>query len=365
MSIKAGLIIHDYEFLEPIGEGGFATVWKVKSYQYDRLFVAKISKVNGHDIERAWKAFDCEVQALMRLDHPNIIKLYKHFRYNSDFVMILEYCPNGSLEEYISKNGPLEGPRLIRVVKNICSALNYCWSNGVQHRDIKPQNIMFDANGRARLVDFGISITRNDEKCHSLSSTEIVDFKCSLVCAAPEIVRKLPYDPVKSDIWATGITILWMARGSKPWNCKDVKDLMNMIIYGQYIIPGTMNHVVEKMTRGMLCLSPMDRVFPSDNDLEQLGCDTVQVYSSLPRRTSGKVAIMARFRVTPPYTNPICKLRPLLSDPPSMNYVHHGSSLAMHHGVVTKKSCHTHLSHATHVARLSPLSKDERPLAAD
>lgn len=274
-------MLSGFTFIEQIGEGGFSSVWKVKSVQYDRFFVAKVTKVKDSDVEKAWKAFDSEIQALLRLNHPNIISLYGHFRHGSNFVMILEYLPNGSLDDFIKKRGPMEGVILIRVIKDICSALNYCWSLGVQHRDVKPQNIMFDQSGRAKLVDFGIATMKEDACARSM---RIADFTCSVVCAAPEIIKNLPYDPVRSDMWATGITILWMVRGSPPWYAGTCEEVMFSITSGQYIVPKGMDREIERLARGMLAVLPKERVFPSMEDLQRLGGSAAVVKPRVQRR---------------------------------------------------------------------------------
>lgn len=267
--VQPGLVIGDYEFLEAIGEGGYSSVYRVRSLKFDRTFVAKVARVKENDIEGAWKAFDCEYQALLRLDHPNIIKLYGHFRHGNSFILILEDCRNGSLYDYMKKNGAVPVEQLVKVTKDICSALRYAWSHGVQHRDIKPPNILFDEFGRAKLVDFGISIVT--EETTGTRKCQVVDFRCSPICAAPEILNRLPHDPVKTDIWALGVTILWMARGSIPWVCDSRSQMKTLIQYGQYTIPPELDLGIARIVRRMLALLPNDRELPSETELEAVG----------------------------------------------------------------------------------------------
>lgn len=265
--IRAGLVLEGYEFIKRIGHGGFSNVWQVSSLKYNKEFVAKVAIVRHHDLETAWLAFDREVQALLRVDHPNVIRLYAHFRYFDNFVMILEFCPNGSLEEYVKKNGRLTGLMFIQTIRDICSALHCAWSWGVRHRDIKPANIMFDENGRAKLVDFGISLTNKGEE----DGEEVNDFTCSLVCAAPEIVMKKPYDPIKADVWAMGITILWMAHGGIPWHWQNKGKLVSMIVHGQYIVDSRIDPEIECLARKMLEMEPCARTFPTTEEIMKLG----------------------------------------------------------------------------------------------
>lgn len=271
--IEPGLVLEGYEFVQAIGKGGYSSVHQVWSQRYDRMFVAKVTRVKDENVEHAWRAFDSEIQALLRLDHPNIIKLYAHFRHEDNFILILEHCPGGSLEDYMKQHGPIIGTRLARTVREVCSALNYAWAQGVQHRDIKPANIMFDENGKAKLVDFGISITRRKD-----SAAQVREFCCSRICAAPEIVKKIPHDPVKSDVWAMGVTIVWMARGAVPWSSGNYDDLLKMIQDGHYILSLRLDGVLTRMVQKMLEFDPKNREFPSDEKLSKLG-----VIMELPR----------------------------------------------------------------------------------
>lgn len=125
---------------------------------------------------------------------------------------------------------------------------------------------MFDENRRAKLVDFGISITNevDDER------RRVNDFTCSLVCAPPEVVLKCPYDPEKADIWSLGVTILWLARGAMPWHFDSPEELRRMITSGSYIVPRGMDSAVERIVRGMLAVEPKERVFPTMQEIAAL-----------------------------------------------------------------------------------------------
>lgn len=268
MQVHAGMFLNGYHFLKLIGEGGYSSVFTVNSHRFNRVFVAKVMHVDEtDDADQSWEAFDCEIKALLRLDHPNIIRLYEHFRHGDHFILILEHCENGSLDDYIQTHGPMTGRSLTRAIRELCSAMNYTWAQGVQHRDIKPENIMFDENWRVKLLDFGISMIRKDESEH------VTDFRCSRSCAAPQILTRTPHDPIKSDIWAVGVTILWMALGDMPWACEKYSDMEAMIKCANYRVPEDMDSAVLGIVRKMVVVEERNRVFPSDRELNELFSD--------------------------------------------------------------------------------------------
>lgn len=264
--VYPGLVLEGYEFIEAIGMGGYSSVYRVRSQKFGRFYVAKVAHIRNSNMESAWQAFDSEIQALLRLDHPNIIGLFAHFRHGNNFILILEYCQKGSLLDYMRENGPINGVLLLRTVKQICSALKCAWEQGVYHRDIKPANILLDEKGNAKLVDFGISkIIQNDGV-----AVKDVDFRCSPICAAPELVNEVPHDPIKSDIWSLGITLLWLAGGTIPWNYKHFEELLQAIREGSYIVPEGMDPGMVIMVKAMLKMEPDKRRVPTEDEINAL-----------------------------------------------------------------------------------------------
>jgi len=154
-------------------------------------------------------SFSAETEALRRLDHPHVIRLYDCFRDGINFVMILELCPGGNLMDEAG-NGGLSIPRLITVVPQIVDALMFCHANLVPHCDLKPQNILLDGFGRVKLADFGLSVIRDDWD-------RTLAFAGSPVFAAPEVLAKEPHSKFQADVWSFGVMLAVLATGRVPW----------------------------------------------------------------------------------------------------------------------------------------------------
>ncbi|OHS96492.1 CAMK family protein kinase [Tritrichomonas foetus] len=210
VNIPYGAIIHDYIFQERIGKGGFGAVYMVTSMKFNTEFVAKVILPHDTNVSAAWESFDSEVSALIKLDYPNIIRLYDHFTVDGLFFLILEYCSHGSLYDEVKENGPLKGLRLMTVCQQLISAVYNAHKNNIAHRDIKPQNILLDDFGRVKLADFGISICSNERDTFQ-------DFKCSPAFAPPEVLRKDPHDIFKADLWSLGVTLYFVSTGELPY----------------------------------------------------------------------------------------------------------------------------------------------------
>lgn len=282
MCIEPGLVVDGYKFLREVEEDNYANVWHVQTIRDDAVLIAKVMKIRGQVIEQSWRLFDSEVECLMKVNHRNIVRVFGCFRYESNFVLVLENCQGKSLHEMIRKNGRLKGQVLVGVIKDICSALNCAWSHCVFHRDMNPLNVRIDGNGITKVTGFGLSIIQNGSV---IQVREVLDLKASMACAPPEVVKRVSIDPMSTDIWSTGVTILWIARGFTPWHFYNAKDLNVMITQGNYIVPNGMDPMVERLTRKMLVMNADERVFPSDGDLNLLA-EPIHVINPLLHRPS-------------------------------------------------------------------------------
>ncbi|OHS96617.1 AGC family protein kinase [Tritrichomonas foetus] len=157
-----------------------------------------------------------EIGANLKVRHPNIISLFEYFEKDGTVFIIIEYCPNGSLNDYIKKNGPMKPPMLYSFCYQILGALNACHNKKVAHRDIKPSNILIDQHGRPKICDFGLSLDLENSIDKKITSRG-----GSLYWMAPEIfdpnVKNNGFDPFKADVWALGVTFYQMAMGKLPW----------------------------------------------------------------------------------------------------------------------------------------------------
>ena len=256
--IPSGEIIENYRFDECIDHGGFADIYIVTSLKFGQQFVAKVITVNKLEIEEVWDTFNKEVKALIKLDHPNIIRLYDRFRIFDRFFLILEYCSGGNLYQEVLKLGSLSITRFTHIFSQIVSALNYSHSQGIVHHDIKPQNILFDNFGRPKLADFGICLDIRNEVFSE-------NFHCSLDYAPPEIISKKLHDPFKADIWSLGITFIFSLTGDLPFLLNSEELLKQSILNGSFLIKNSLPNEFKNIIINMIKLNPNSR--PSTNDL--------------------------------------------------------------------------------------------------
>ena len=236
----------NYIIQNKIGSGGYGTVFAAYHSTYDQLFAAKvIQKVSSSS------PIKYEFEMMMKLVHPNIIRLYDMIEYQDYLVIILEYCDCGSVSRLLKKikhdekaeNKGLTIPLFNIFAEQIISAILYIHEKNIAHCDIKPENLLIN-NGRIKVTDFGLSLII-DQKLKAPKGM-------SLPYAPPEIINSNSYDPIKGDIWSLGITFYKMLTGSLPWRSKNNNDLKNEIAHASVSVDFIDNPVLRKMIYKML-----------------------------------------------------------------------------------------------------------------
>lgn len=199
-----------YEICKFINKGGFGTCFLVHSLKYNTDFVCKVSPqtIDGKSKILSHKR---EINALINLNHPNIVRVYDQFISDNYQFIVLEYCQNGSLQSILKQKEKIPTESVIKYTRDIIEALFYMHSNGFAHCDIKPGNILIDNYDRAKLCDFGLSEFFDSELRTS-------DHFCgSINYMATEVIYNKTFDPFKADIWSLGITIYYLLAGRTPF----------------------------------------------------------------------------------------------------------------------------------------------------
>lgn len=264
--IKEILSQHGYDSVEPLGNGAYASVFLCHSKKYNDSF--SIKRVAKNTIN------ELEYNALISLNHPNIIKLYEAFEHGEYQYLVMEYCPNGNLKE----KGKLDKDTFISYSKQILQALNICHSKMIAHRDIKPENIFIGKYNKVKLADFGFA-----QKFNSLQSSSD---KCgSLMYAAPELFKSPYVNPFQTDIWSLGATFFYMITGQFPYICPTLDELKEAVIKGQidYSLIGNDFRIRSLITK-MTSFVPENR--PTAESLLQLSMYNVQKSINIPKAIS-------------------------------------------------------------------------------
>lgn len=245
--IQKSLANNGFYLLDLIGSGAFSDVYLCQNSKYNHFFaIKKVLKK---------KLAQHEIDALIALIHPYIVKLYQTFSDENYQYLVMEYCPNGTIKQM----GKLTYEKFIFYAKQLLEVLNYCHSQKIAHRDIKPENIFIDQYNHVKLGDFGLA-----DKFHENGSSQE---KCgSLLFCSPEIITSSQFDPFKADIWALGITFFYMAAGKYPFSAKSYDQLFQLVKFGQVnFFNVEINLSIKALIQKMTSKDPKNR--PSINEI--------------------------------------------------------------------------------------------------
>ena len=227
-----GKITDKYDVIKEIGSGGYSRCLLVKNKLTNQSFACKeLVKKNVSDYEGLMR----EVNLMIKLDHPNIIKLYEYYEDEKKIYLIMELCTGGELFDKIIENTEkgkqFTEKQAANIFKQMMSAVNYCHKNGIVHRDLKPENLLYfdkSENSPIKVIDFGMS-KRFD---HNKLLTEKVG---TAYYISPEVIKG-KYDE-KCDIWSAGVILYILICGYPCFNGEDDREIMIAIQKGKIRFP--------------------------------------------------------------------------------------------------------------------------------
>ncbi|EAX89756.1 CAMK family protein kinase [Trichomonas vaginalis G3] len=208
------------EIVNVIGEGGFGSVFYVYSHTYKTYFALK--KIPQDKFKQA------EIDCLMTIDDPYIVRLYKYYKFEDNYYLLMEYCPN-DLDRLLHDRSKMSNPILIqKIVRDVIMAVRACHNIKIAHCDIKPANFLIDNYGRIKICDFGMSTFCTQDKATSSV------FRGTFYFMAPEVFDHNQYNPIRTDIWSLGVTLYYIATGVLPFNGLNKLALKDSVTKGIY-----------------------------------------------------------------------------------------------------------------------------------
>jgi tRNA A-37 threonylcarbamoyl transferase component Bud32 len=203
------------EIVEVAGHGGMGTIYKARQPQLDRLVALKIlSPELGRDPAFA-QNFSREAQALAKLNHSNIVRVFDFGQAGGFYYFLMEYVDGVTLRTLIHQK-PIQMEEAQRIVVEICHALQYAHDEGIVHRDIKPSNIMLDKKGRVKIADFGLARLMEKNAKESSAGGQGTMFMGTPQYMAPEQVDHPWKVDRRADIYALGVLLYEMLTGELP-----------------------------------------------------------------------------------------------------------------------------------------------------
>ena len=203
-----------YRVLREVGHGGMGTVYLAARADDQYQKRVAIKTIRGLDSEEVLRHFRRERQILAALDHPNIARLFDGGTTDDGLpYFVMEYVEGQAIDEYCDERR-LSVQERLALYQGVCSAVQYAHQNLVVHRDIKPKNILVDAQGVPKLLDFGIAKLLNPEVSGEAATGTVLAMTPEY--ASPEQMRGQPITTA-TDVYSLGVVLYELLTGHRPY----------------------------------------------------------------------------------------------------------------------------------------------------
>jgi eukaryotic-like serine/threonine-protein kinase len=201
-----------YEILQLLGEGGMGAVYKARDRELDRLVAVKVIRPELAQNADVLHRFKQELILARQVTHRNVIRIFDLGEADGVKFISMEFIEGQDLKTLIRENGKFEPAKAAEIVRQVCLALEAAHSEGVIHRDLKPQNVMVDKQGKISVMDFGIA--RSMEMGGGMTQTGALVGTPEYM--SPEQAKGEKLD-ARTDLFALGIIFYELLTGDSPY----------------------------------------------------------------------------------------------------------------------------------------------------
>jgi beta-lactam-binding protein with PASTA domain/tRNA A-37 threonylcarbamoyl transferase component Bud32 len=255
-----------YRLIEPLGEGGMATIYRAHDEQLGRDVAVKVLRPEYGRDSAFVARFRQEAQAAASLNHPNVVNVFDYGTDRGVPFIVMELIDGGDLQSLIREEAPLPPIAAAEIARQIADALAAAHARGIVHRDIKPSNVLLASGGRVKVVDFGIARAFSEAQL-TLPGTTLG----SVHYFSPEQARGETVTP-SSDLYSLGLVLFEMITGQRAWRGESPAAVAMARLAGEAPAPSTLQPSVPRgldlIVRRALARDPEDR-YPSASAFSQ------------------------------------------------------------------------------------------------
>uniref|UniRef100_A0A7N6AT91 non-specific serine/threonine protein kinase n=1 Tax=Anabas testudineus TaxID=64144 RepID=A0A7N6AT91_ANATE len=244
--------IGNYRLLKTIGKGNFAKVKLARHILTGREVAIKIidkTQLNPTSLQKVRECiFDLTIFNLLWVT----VQLFEVIETDKTLYLVMEYASGGEVFDYLVSHGRMKEVEARAKFRQIVSAVHYCHTKNIVHRDLKAENLLLDADANIKIADFGFS--------NEFTLGNKLDTFCgSPPYAAPELFQGKKYDGPEVDVWSLGVILYTLVSGSLPFDGQNLKELRERVLRGKYRVPFYMSTDCEGILRRFLVLNPAKR----------------------------------------------------------------------------------------------------------
>ncbi len=314
----------EYDILEELGRGGMAIVFRARERQLEREVAIKVLPFSLAFDKEFVERFQREARTSARLEHPSIIPIYRVGKSGRVIYFVMKFLRGKPLSAVLAARGALPPAEIRQILAQVARALAYAHKSGIVHRDIKPDNVMFDEHGQAVVTDFGIAKAATGGRLTSTGMSIGTPHYMS-----PEQARAQPLDG-RSDIYSLGVVAYQCLTSGVPFDGEDSFAIGYKHIMDEVPTPPLETYdqrTLFEIIKKMMAKSPDDR-FQSADELVQ-ALDAGAAFSAVGSATAPTRAIpsLSSARLASAPTTPLPRSTAARPDEPPKRSVAAGIAL--------------------------------------
>uniref|UniRef100_A0A9J8BMH1 non-specific serine/threonine protein kinase n=1 Tax=Cyprinus carpio carpio TaxID=630221 RepID=A0A9J8BMH1_CYPCA len=254
-----------FELRKVLGQGSFGKVFLVKKTtgpDAGQLYAMKVLKKATLKVRDRVRT-KMERDILVEVNHPFIVKLHYAFQTEGKLYLILDFLRGGDLFTRLSKEVMFTEEDVKFYLAELALALDHLHGLGIIYRDLKPENILLDEDGHIKLTDFGLSKESIDHENKAYSFCGTVEYM------APEVVNRRGHT-YSADWWSYGVLMFEMLTGTLPFQGKDRKETMTMILKAKLGMPHFLSSEAQSLLRSLFKRNPSNRLGAGPDGVEEI-----------------------------------------------------------------------------------------------
>nr|XP_008123028.1 PREDICTED: ribosomal protein S6 kinase alpha-2 isoform X4 [Anolis carolinensis] len=254
-----------FELLKVLGQGSYGKVFlvrKIKGSDAGQLYAMKVLKKATLKVRDRVRS-KMERDILAEVNHPFIVKLHYAFQTEGKLYLILDFLRGGDLFTRLSKEVMFTEEDVKFYLAELALALDHLHGLGIIYRDLKPENILLDEEGHIKITDFGLSKEAIDHDKRAYSFCGTIEYM------APEVVNRRGHTQ-SADWWSFGVLMFEMLTGSLPFQGKDRKETMALILKAKLGMPQFLSTEAQSLLRALFKRNPSNRLGAGLDGVEEI-----------------------------------------------------------------------------------------------
>ncbi|XP_022595918.1 ribosomal protein S6 kinase alpha-2-like [Seriola dumerili] len=254
-----------FQLLKVLGQGSYGKVFlvrKIRGADRGQLYAMKVLKKATLKVRDRVRS-KMERDILAEVNHPFIVKLHYAFQTEGKLYLILDFLRGGDLFTRLSKEVMFTEEDVKFYLAELALALDHLHSLGIIYRDLKPENILLDEEGHIKITDFGLSKEAIDHDKRAYSFCGTIEYM------APEVVNRRGHTQ-SADWWSFGVLMFEMLTGSLPFQGKDRKETMALILKAKLGMPQFLSPEVQSLLRALFKRNPANRLGAGQEGVEEI-----------------------------------------------------------------------------------------------